>query len=104
MAISKKGTRKIVVDGKAFLWKIRRKPTYCQEMGWTNMLIAVQYAEYDQGCSLILNLPYGRPGNIKGLATIQVTPHLVQSYIREVIICGWTFDKPGVPYEHEVHY
>ncbi|GAA3653812.1 hypothetical protein GCM10022224_016050 [Nonomuraea antimicrobica] len=30
MATSKKGSRLITVDGTAFRWRVRRKPTYCQ--------------------------------------------------------------------------
>ncbi|OJJ19612.1 hypothetical protein BKI52_22665 [marine bacterium AO1-C] len=102
MAISKKRTREIVINGEVFLWKIRKKPTYCQEMGWTNMLIAVQHLDYEQGRSLIINLPYARPGNIDGHETIQVTPALVRSYIQDAIACGWAYNEPGVPYEHQV--
>ena len=30
MAIPKKGSRLITVDGTGFRWRVRRKPTYCQ--------------------------------------------------------------------------
>lgn len=35
MAIPKKGSRLIAVDEVQYRWRVRGKPTYCQEMNWS---------------------------------------------------------------------
>lgn len=34
MALVRKGARRIVVDGTAYRWRLRRRPTYCQGLAW----------------------------------------------------------------------
>ncbi|TMR88031.1 hypothetical protein EJK15_68485 [Nonomuraea basaltis] len=45
MAIPKKGSRHITVDGAVLRWRVRRKPTYCQGNGWGPMTFAVELAD-----------------------------------------------------------
>ncbi|MEG5172407.1 hypothetical protein [Microcoleus sp. B3-D7] len=50
MSIPTKGTRKILVDGKPFIWLIRRQPTYTQEcFQGGNLHVAVEHAEEPGG-------------------------------------------------------
>ena len=56
----KKGTRKIIVDGEAFLWLIRRQPTYMQEcFHGGNLHVAVEHAEQPGSVLVIItDLPH----------------------------------------------
>ncbi|MEV4833184.1 hypothetical protein AB0K05_01585 [Nonomuraea sp. NPDC049486] len=45
MAIPKKYARPVTVDGTAFRWRVRRKPTYCQGNGWGPMAFAVEQVD-----------------------------------------------------------
>ncbi|MEU7742861.1 hypothetical protein [Nonomuraea sp. NPDC049158] len=45
MAIPKKGSRLITVDGTIFRWRVRRKPTYCQGNSRGPMTFAVEVAD-----------------------------------------------------------
>lgn len=60
MAIPKKGSRLITVDGVVYRWRIRHKPTYCQDDGWGPMTFAVQLAD-SPAAVLLVSLPFHRP-------------------------------------------
>ena len=82
MAISKKGTRSINVDGIEYLWKLC-SPDYYR----IPYSIAVQIADR-QGSVLIDRLQ----------EYFVVTPSLVASCIREALAAGWQPTVPGVPF------
>lgn len=45
MAIPKKGSRLVTVDGTVYRRRVRHKPTYCQGNGWTSLRFAAERAE-----------------------------------------------------------
>ncbi len=97
MAINKKGARRICVDGAAYLWKIRRQPTYCQENGWTLLTVAVQAADRE-GCVLVIQLPEKHPGSWRSVTPFAVQPSLVVRCIRDALAEGWQPTVPGAPF------
>ena len=84
MAINKRGSRRIVVDGMTFRWTVRRKPSYSQAMAWTPLTFAV---ELETGAGSVLVVDSGSPRieNWPGEPGAVVTPKLVASCIRKAI-------------------
>ncbi|MFF3664319.1 hypothetical protein [Microtetraspora malaysiensis] len=94
MAIPKKGSRPISVDGTAFRWRVRHKATHPQGNAWNPLTLAVERAE-DPGRVLIVSLPCARPDNSLGERTIAVRPALVAGCIRRAVEQGWNPGQPG---------
>ncbi|VFS48093.1 hypothetical protein [Budvicia aquatica] len=42
MAIARKGSRQITFNNQSYRWYIRRKPTYCQAVFQSPMLMAIE--------------------------------------------------------------
>ena len=94
MTLVRKGARRIVVDGVAFSWTVRRRPTYSQANGWTRLTFAAQRA-HEPGAVLVVSLPYAHPGNWLGLPSMVVRPALVAAGIRRALADGWRPSAPG---------
>ncbi|MBB5783464.1 hypothetical protein HD596_010220 [Nonomuraea jabiensis] len=84
MAIPKKGSRLITVDGTVFRWRVRRKPTYCQGNSWGPMTFAVELAGAS-GRVLLVSLPCSRPDAWWGERTMAIRPALVTATIRTAL-------------------
>ncbi|MFJ6184806.1 hypothetical protein [Streptomyces sp. NPDC092295] len=62
MALNKKGSRRITVDGIEYRWRIRRKPSYMQGLCWTPLTYAVEAASGSQpGTTLIVTSGQAHP-------------------------------------------
>ncbi|WP_433370605.1 hypothetical protein [Streptosporangium sp. CA-115845] len=94
MAIPKKGSRLISVDGATFRWRVRRKPTYCQANSWGPLTFAVELAE-TPGRVLLVSLPCSRPDAWYGERTIAIQPALVTATIRQALDRGWDPRQAG---------
>jgi hypothetical protein len=94
MAIPKKGSRLITVDGTVFRWRVRRKPTYCQGNSWGPMTFAVELASAP-GHILLVSLPCSRPDAWWGERTMAIRPALVTATIRTALGDGWAPRQPG---------
>lgn len=94
MAILKKGSRKIVVDGQHYYWRVRNRPSYWQEIFDTPIMFAVQAAN-GKGAKLIVVLTQAHPGNIWELKPSPVTPSQVAESVRLGLKLGWNPHKPG---------
>jgi hypothetical protein len=92
MAFPKAGSRRILIDGVAYCWRIRRKPTRLQaDYGSGRLHVAVQLASA-AGTTLELFTDRPHPGD---WATSKVTPVLpsdVAIWVRHAIALGW---QPG---------
>ncbi|MFI6450221.1 hypothetical protein ACIBF6_01580 [Streptosporangium amethystogenes] len=62
MAMPRRGSRLITVDGTGFRWRVRNKPTYCQGNDWSPLTFAAERAE-KPGDVLVVSLPCARPDN-----------------------------------------
>ncbi|GAA3009255.1 hypothetical protein [Streptosporangium longisporum] len=94
VAIPKKGSRLISVDGAVYRWRIRHKPTYSQANSWGSLTYAVEPAE-GQGRILLVELPCSRPDAWYGERTMTVRPALVAATIRRALDRGWDPSQTG---------
>ncbi|WP_204358426.1 hypothetical protein [Streptosporangium sp. 'caverna'] len=94
MAIPKKGSRLIGVDGTAYRWRIRHKPTYCQGNSWGPLTYAVEPTE-GPGRVLLVELPRSRPDAWLRERTMTVRPALVAATIRRALDRGWDPSQAG---------
>ena len=102
MALPRKGSRKIVVDGVAYRWYIRSKPTYSQSMGWSDLTVAAQQADASQTTTLVIEMPFTRPDDVLRDASEPVrfvSPADVARCIKEAIKEGWIPDRAGSPFQ-----
>ncbi|RVX47397.1 hypothetical protein EDD27_10330 [Nonomuraea polychroma] len=94
MAMPKKGSRLITVDGTVLRWRVSHKPTYSQDKKWSPLTFAVERAE-KPGSVLVVSLPCARPDNWGGQRTIVIRPVLVVGCIRRALEQGWNSGQPG---------
>ncbi|TXS41315.1 hypothetical protein EAO75_41800 [Streptomyces sp. uw30] len=45
MTLVRKGSRRIVVDGTAYRWRMRGRPAYVQGLAWSPCTFAVEHAD-----------------------------------------------------------
>jgi hypothetical protein len=100
MALVQKGSRNLVVDGMAYRWTVRHRPTYCQEMGWSPLSFAVEVAN-DGSCILHVVTQARRADSVASLyghdlsasadASMAVTPALVAHST------AWPCNRAGSP-------
>ncbi|MFD8606316.1 hypothetical protein ACFV1S_30195 [Streptomyces globisporus] len=91
MALNRKGSRRVTVDGIEYRWRIRRKPSYMQGLCWTPLTYAVEAASGNQpGTTLIVNSGQAHPSNWVGVETEPIRPAHVAASIREAR------DKAGI--------
>jgi hypothetical protein len=94
VTLASKGSRRIVVDGLAFRWLVRRRPTYCQALGWSPLTFVAELLD-ESGALLVVALPCAHPGNWLGLPTVSVRPAIVAAGIRKALAAGWDPHRPG---------
>jgi hypothetical protein len=87
VSLPRKGSRRIEVAGREFIWLIRKKPTYAQGVAAGPMTVAVQSAE---GRSVLtVDLKVSRPDNWISSHQTQVTPEMVREMVRAAMKGGW---------------
>lgn len=94
MAIPKKGSRQIVVDGVPYLWRVRGKPTYSQANAWGGLNVAVERAGAG-GSILVVRTPRPHPGNWAGAEAAPVSPSEVEKFILYALSAGWRPSESG---------
>jgi hypothetical protein len=98
MALAVRGSRQIVVDGVAYRWKVRRRPSYAQLLGDSNLTFAVE-RRGGSGQVLVVDT-----GQVRADAALfpdrdaAVTPSRVAEAIRAALAAGWSPEKPGSPF------
>ena len=97
MSIVKKGSRRIVVDGVAYRWTVRPKPSYSQGNAWSNLTFAVQREMLGQSV-LVATVGGARPDNWINVSSAVVTPALVEGAVRRALAQGWLPMQPGSPF------
>ncbi|MDG4764324.1 hypothetical protein O7632_09425 [Solwaraspora sp. WMMD406] len=98
MAIVKRGSRPIVVDGCHYRWTVCRKPTYSQAMAWSPLTFAVERVEPPGRAILVVRLSSAHPGNWVHAEATPVRPAMVAAAIRQALVRGWQPDRPGSPF------
>lgn len=96
MALGRKGARRIVVDGTAYRWRLRRRPTYFQALAWTPCTFAVEHADAP-ATTLVVTTNQPHPSNWFGREANPVLPsdvvHAIELALRE----GLDPDGSGLP-------
>lgn len=87
MALPRKGTRAIEVDGVRYRWLVRRKPTYGQAIGESGLTVAIERAS--PGATLLVELDEHRPDAWLDPGAVSVTPRDVGAFVRVAIARGW---------------
>ncbi|ADP84369.1 hypothetical protein FraEuI1c_6385 [Pseudofrankia inefficax] len=98
MALNKRGSRLIVVDGDHYRWIVRRKPTYCQGNAWTPLSFAVERANPPGRTALVVRLATPRLDNWLMAPAAPLLPSAVASAIRQALEHGWRPSAPGSPF------
>jgi hypothetical protein len=97
MALARKGSRRIVVDGTVYRWRVRHKPSYCQGLAWTPLSYAVEQAD-STGAVLVVRTSQPHPSNWINAPAAPVRPADVASSIRTALANGWSPTCPGKPF------
>ncbi|WP_433020305.1 hypothetical protein [Kribbella sp. CA-294648] len=97
MALGRKGSREIVVDGLPYRWRLRRRPTYSQGLAWSPCTYAVERAD-QAGSVLVVTTNHAHPSNWVCAPHTAVLPSDVARTIRLALHHGWTPDTPGSPF------
>ncbi|WP_078961923.1 hypothetical protein [Streptomyces hygroscopicus] len=97
MALVRKGSRRIVVDGTAYRWRLRRRPTYSQGLAWSPCTFAVEHADVP-GTTLVVTTNQPHPSNWLGREAKPVLPADVAEAIELALRAGWAPAAPGRPF------
>lgn len=97
MALVKKGSRRITVDGTTYRWRLRGRPTYGQGLVQSPLTYAVEHAD-TPGTTLVVITNQPHPSNWFGTHASPVLPSDVASSIRIARAQGWTPDSAGSPF------
>jgi len=102
MTLPRKGSRKIVVDGLAYRWYIRPRPTNWEAEGHgiVSLTVAIERDDTPNKTRLILSVPVTRHDSGEKPAGV-VLPADVARYIREALQNGWLADQAGSPWNFE---
>ena len=92
MAIPKKGSRKIEVNGIVYRWAIRSKPTYSQANEWSNLKAVVEL--FDNPVSK-LSIDFTVPRNDSWLSNnnVNISPKDISACILKSLKLGWVATK-----------
>jgi hypothetical protein len=97
MALTRKGSRHIVVGGTTYRWRVRRRPTYSQALAWSPCTFAVEHADA-AGTTLVVTTNHPHPSNWLGHESEPVLPSDVTDAIERALRAGWTPTAPGTPF------
>lgn len=99
MALNKKDSRRITVDGIEYRWRIRRMPSCMQGLCWTPLTCAVEAASGSQPGTLIVTSGQAHPSNWVGVEAAPIRPAHVVASIREARDQGWGPTRVGSPFQ-----
>lgn len=87
-----------MVEGIAYRWLVRPKPTYCQGLTWGSASFTAEL-ESSGKSTLIVTLDMPRPDNWVGEQGFVITPSLVAQAIKKALECGWKPKSKGNAYQ-----
>lgn len=97
MALVRKGSRWIVVDGWVYRWRLRGRPTYFQGVTWSPCTFSVEHAA-TPGATLAVITDQPHPSNWFGSEATPVLPSAVTRAIERALREGWTPSASGSPF------
>jgi len=102
MTIPRKGSRKVIVDGEAYRWLVRRKATYSQvDYGNGKIHVAVEHVE-KHGTTLLVQTNHPHPQDWATEHVVPVTPADIATWIQIAITNGWCPKEPGATFHQAV--
>ncbi|RAO11831.1 hypothetical protein [Micromonospora noduli] len=97
MALTKKGSRLITVDGIVYRWRVRGKPTYAQALCERPLTLAIEQADCT-GSVLLVSMPQDHPSNWIGGPPVPVLPSTVAAVVRKALAEGWRPSQPAAAF------
>lgn len=94
MALTKKGSRLITINGVAYRWRVRSRPTYMQALCDRPLTVAVEQVDR-KGNVLLVTMPQDHPSNWMGRPAVPVLPSTVAVIVRKALAGGWQPTRPG---------
>ncbi|MFP8963793.1 hypothetical protein ACLIYP_25060 [Streptomyces nanhaiensis] len=94
MAVPRKGSRRLNVEGVAYRWRVRGRPTYEQGLVMSPLTYAVELAEAP-GSTLVVTTGRAHPGNWIGAPADPVLPSQVAAAVLAALARGWAPHRPG---------
>ncbi|MFF4656630.1 hypothetical protein [Streptomyces sp. NPDC001381] len=94
MALVRKGSRRIVVVGTVYRWRLRGRPTYDQGLAQSRCTFAVEHAD-TPGTTLVVTTNEPHPSNWFGRAAEPVLRSTVAAAVRLALSEGWAPKAPG---------
>jgi hypothetical protein len=101
MTIPRTGSRQVVVDGVAYRWRVRSRPTYDQALAQSGLTVAIQISD-GSGRALHLRIPAARVDNWLHAPGYVVMPRDIERWIRFAISQGWVPTANGPPLSVQV--
>jgi hypothetical protein len=99
MATRKVGSRRLVVDGIGYRWRIRHRATNFQaDYGSGTLHVAVELADHP-GTVLVLDTDRRHPADWDERPIIPVLPSDVATWIRAALRAGWDPAAAGGPFQ-----
>lgn len=100
MAIRKTGSRRLVVDGVTYRWRVRKRATYSQaDYGSGVLHVAVELFE-QPGAVLVLYTDRPHPADWGTKQVVPVCPSDVALWVREAVSVGWVPSQSGPQFIH----
>lgn len=96
MAMSRKGSRKIVIDGNEFIWKIKKCLSHNERH---DMMYQIPIQHIGGGQILLVSTGFCRSYNYEGSRVFQITPSIIAKCIEHAIEEGWQFMEKLPPIE-----
>ncbi|MFI6850493.1 hypothetical protein OG535_40265 [Kitasatospora sp. NBC_00085] len=97
MALVRRGSRRITVDGVTYRWRVRGRVTYTRGLVWRPLAYAVEQ-DGTSGTTLVVTTNQPHPSNWFGISARAILPSDVAASIRKARAKGWTPEKPGSPF------
>ncbi len=96
MAVRKKGSRRITVDGVEYIWRVPRRPSRMAWDGNIGFIVTVQRVDRI-GSVLALCSDHRHPtvARVWGSQVVSVLPSQVADGIRQALAAGWQPGSPG---------
>ncbi|GIH03894.1 hypothetical protein Rhe02_19610 [Rhizocola hellebori] len=93
MALTRRGSRPIVVRGIEYRWLVRSRPSYGQGTG-APLTLAVELPGL-HGAVLVIKTDAARPDNWIGARSVVIRPAQVAACIMAALHSGWRPAQPG---------
>jgi hypothetical protein len=97
LALVKKGSRLITVDGVTYRWRVRGKPTYVQGLCERPLTVPVEQVDC-KGSVLLVSMPQDHPSNWIGGPAVPVVPSAVAAIVRKALAEGWQVTPSGAAF------